>query len=46
MTSVCAWCKKVRVGGTWIVTPPEGVVTHGICPECAAQFKSRSEGAE
>ena len=42
--SVCAWCKKVKVGGSdvWVAVPPEqtkGVfplISHGICPSCRA----------
>jgi DNA-binding NtrC family response regulator len=46
---ICAWCKKIRDDkGYWnhveayIVDHTEADFTHGICPECAKQFKDES----
>jgi DNA-binding response OmpR family regulator len=43
---ICAWCKKIRDDkGYWnhveayIAEHTEADFTHGICPECAKQFK-------
>ena len=33
---VCAWCKRLKYKGKWIVAEPKQgcMITHGICPEC------------
>ena len=43
LTTVCAWCSRVKVGGIYVegVQEPEGRISHGICPECAR--KARAE---
>jgi hypothetical protein len=47
---VCAWCRKVRDdAGYWaqieqyISARSKLEFTHGICPECATQFKKGLE---
>jgi GAF domain-containing protein len=49
MLPICAWCKRVRDdGGYWaqleayIAARSEATFTHGICPECAGELRSRS----
>lgn len=35
--TVCGWCRRVKMeDGTWMPTEAvdEGILTHGICPEC------------
>jgi hypothetical protein len=43
LSIVCAWCERVRTGGSrWErtdVPPVAGRVTHGICPECLTDQK-------
>ncbi len=45
--NVCAWCKKLKVGDSWITFEQymeeyQGTrSSHGICQECYHQFKSR-----
>ncbi len=38
LTTRCAWCRRYELGGVWVfqVSGPVLMVTHGICPECAA----------
>jgi hypothetical protein len=43
---ICAWCKKIRNDqGYWeqlelyLKSHSEADFTHGMCPDCAAQFK-------
>lgn len=41
MTTQCCVCGKIRQEGQWAVPAPDsldkGDITHGYCPECAAQ---------
>ena len=46
---ICAWCKKLRDDeGYWksveeyLGEHTRAEFTHGICPECAAEFSDRS----
>jgi hypothetical protein len=39
--SVCAWCGKVRIDDQWVEVdktdwPDDVVLSHGLCPVCAA----------
>lgn len=51
LLKVCAWCRKVDLGGKWI--PMEEYLelsshtacTHGMCEECAGKFMVDSHGA-
>lgn len=38
---VCAWCGKWKAPEGWRPQPPQGKVTHGICPEC---FEAEAAG--
>jgi hypothetical protein len=54
---VCAWCERVRVGGSWLegeralalIEPAhESQLTHGICPGCfdrVMRHAARQRGA-
>ncbi len=49
---VCAWCKRIRDDqGYWsqvdaYLAQHTGIgITHGICPDCAVKFNSRSKQA-
>ena len=49
MLPICAWCKRIRDdGGYWaqleayIAAHSQATFTHGICPECASELRSRS----
>ena len=34
-TDYCKWCNRVEIDGEWVDGPtPEGLVSHGICPDC------------
>jgi len=36
MDTRCAWCKRIKVNGVFVVgTPTTTKITDGICPECA-----------
>jgi hypothetical protein len=37
---VCSWCKKMKIGDTWVEEEPSGEkrLTHTICPECFKKF--------
>lgn len=37
---VCAWCDREKVRGQWVPVDPQatGLISHGICPACAAQL--------
>lgn len=37
----CAWCKRVRVDGFWVVksVDPFDEYSHGICPSCEKNVK-------
>lgn len=48
---VCSWCRKIRDGeGYWsqlesyLSKHTNSIVTHGICPECAAGLHGQTEG--
>ena len=35
---MCAWCGRVKVDDAYVEAPaPKGVVSHGICADCAAR---------
>lgn len=40
MTIQCAWCRKVQINGTYVVTDNtlDHDASHGICPECEAKM--------
>jgi hypothetical protein len=39
---VCAWCKKLRLNGMWVqVNHVTGVISHGICPNCALLLRKQ-----
>ena len=48
---VCAWCRKVEVGGQWVSFEDymklqhDVKATHGICPECRASAAKRPAAA-
>jgi hypothetical protein len=49
---ICASCKRIRDDKgywqeveTYIVKNSEAIPTHGICPECAAEYESQLEVA-
>jgi len=39
MTTQCAWCRKIKISGDWIFSPPTGIVSHGICPVCKRKVR-------
>jgi hypothetical protein len=39
MTTQCAWCRKIKISGDWVVSTPMGIVTHGICPACKVEVR-------
>ena len=45
----CGWCgKELRRETVWVNDPnePDPMISHGICPECAAaQFPVKPKGA-
>jgi len=47
---VCAWCRKINHGDTWIPfeqfleLDSETRTSHGVCPECEAKWTSRRAG--
>jgi hypothetical protein len=45
---VCAWCKRMRFGNEWAKgePPPEMMITHGMCPQCAAMLDEEIEALE
>ena len=47
MACHCGWCGAVRqLDGTWddgCGTVHAELITHGICPECAAEFRAGVE---
>jgi hypothetical protein len=44
MITMCAWCRRVEIGGEWVPAPKAALtaidarhtLSHSICPECAA----------
>ncbi len=49
---VCAWCHRIRdEGGDWhtleafLATHTRASTTHGICPDCAREFRREGEDA-
>jgi hypothetical protein len=44
LTTACAWCGSVLVGGTRWTQPrqplPRTGITHGICPTCYVQVQA------
>jgi hypothetical protein len=44
LITICAWCKRVKIDRKWLLPPLEAltainapsVLSHGICPGCAA----------
>ena len=47
---ICAYCKKIRIDGTWIPFEQyisdhsDATFTHGYCPECAARHFHKDDG--
>jgi hypothetical protein len=41
----CAWCDRYLVEGEWLPAPAVTPIrlTHGICPDCAAQLKEQGQ---
>lgn len=41
LTVVCAWCNRIQQpDGTWLPGTPTTMITHGICPDCAAKMRA------
>lgn len=49
LITMCAWCRRVRVDGEWLLAPRAALtaidahftLSHSICPECAAMEADR-----
>ena len=42
---MCAWCRKIRVGGEWVpienyLASERRETTHGVCEDCARQWEA------
>jgi GAF domain-containing protein len=51
LLTICAWCKRIReFDGSWlnpdvyIKRKAEAPISHGICPDCFAQQRSKATG--
>jgi hypothetical protein len=47
---LCAWCHRVRLNSHWVSVEEflrvhRADASHGICPECMAQFEKEMAGA-